>query len=219
VKNSLLTILLLTVSLPLWSVETGVGIRGSLSGGYPSGKGLWDWTEEKAEGTLFWGGGCGAGLIFQMDLNNRITLETGMTFSYLRGGQKLDAASYTYTQKSLEIPFNFVIPLPFDDRAWKLKAGPVLILLPFDADRLYRESGDSESRSSSPGKRSMAALQAGLDYRTLRTENLDVILSFIFTHPVTSPEYSWEEASSGSVRINRVDLSVTLLHRSGSQEQ
>ena len=58
----------------------------------------------------------------------------------------------------------------------------------------------------------MAALQAGLDYEFLTNGALQMLLSFNFVHPVTSPGYSWQEKSSGSIRINRLDLALTLLY-------
>jgi len=214
-KSCLLILAFLSITWNLWSWNSAVGIRGSFSGGYPSGKGLWDWTGTDSPGSLFWGGGAGAGMVFREDLNRKFSLETGLSYFFLQGGQRIGSVIYTYSQKSLEIPLILKVSLPFEDRRWTLNAGPVLILIPFDARRVLNRDGNTDSLDSTPGKQAMAALQAGFDFQTFSSENREIALSFNFTHPVTSPDYSWEPLSSGSVRINRIDLSVTLLHKTG----
>ncbi|MDA3958093.1 hypothetical protein [Oceanispirochaeta sp.] len=106
----------------------------------------------------------------------------------------------------------FKTRLPFKSH-WYLGAGPALILLPADAIRTYRAEGADQRESSAPQKRMMAALLVGLDYKFPSRETFEMLLSLNFVHPVSSPGYSWEEGSSGSIRINRLDLAATLLYK------
>ena len=200
---------LLFVSSPLQALSTQLGIRGFIGGGYASGKGLWDWTDTQSEGTLQWGLGGGGGLVSRFQLNHKFFLEGGINYVYIKAGQTLDNTKYTYTQSSLEIPLLFKARLPFKESDWYLGAGPNLIILPFEATRNGIEA--------SPDKPIMMAIQVGLDYRAMHGEKSDILLSANFIHPVTSPSYNWEEDSSGSVRINRLEFCVTWLLKTGSQ--
>ncbi|MBF9018864.1 MULTISPECIES: hypothetical protein [unclassified Oceanispirochaeta] len=201
---------LIFLSNPLQALNTQLGIRGFLSGGYPSGKGLWDWTDTHSTGTLEWGIGGGGGLVSRLQLNDRFYLEGGINYVYIRAGQTLDVTSYTFTQMSIEFPLIFKSRLPFEKSEWYLGAGPNLIILPFEALR--------NNRTATPDKSIMMALQVGLDYKVMEKEKSDILLSANFIHPVTSPAYEWEEESSGSVRINRLELCVTWLLNIGRRE-
>jgi hypothetical protein len=103
----------------------------------------------------------------------------------------------------------FKVRLPFEKSDWYLGAGPNLIILPFEAMR--------NGIAASPDKSIMMALQVGLDFKAMDGEKSDILLSANFIHPVTSPSYDWEEDSSGSVRINRLEFCVTWLLNTGRQ--
>ena len=118
----------------LWSDGFQIGCRGFISGGYPSGKGLWDWTETGQEGSLFWGGGGGAGLVTRVHPNKDLILEAGMSLVQITAGQKLDETTYIYSQKSLDLPLMIKTRLPFQ-RLMFLGAGPMFTILPFDAGK------------------------------------------------------------------------------------
>lgn len=190
-------------------MTTQLGIRGFIGGGYASGKGLWDWTDTQAKGTLKWGFGGGGGLLTRVQLNDRYYLEGGVNYVYIQAGQTLDNTIFTYSQSSLEIPVMFKVRLPFEAYDWFLGAGPNLIILPFEATR--------NGISASPDKSIMLALQVGLDFKVMDREKSDILLSANFIHPVTSPSYDWEEDSSGSVRINRLEFCMTWLLNTGRQ--
>ncbi|MDC7234159.1 MAG: hypothetical protein PQJ58_13070, partial [Spirochaetales bacterium] len=165
--------------------------------------GLWDWTETDQLGTLEWGFGGGGGLVSRFGIGEKFILEGGINFVYVQAGQTLDAEEYTFTQMSLELPVLFKTRLPFENTSWYIGAGPSLIFLPFEA---YRNDV-----AQSPDKPVMLALQAGLDWSLFNSEKSEILLSGNFIHPVTSPSYKWEETSSGSIRINRLELCVTWL--------
>jgi len=202
----LLVSLLLSLIIPLGAIGPQIGIRGQLSGGYPSGKGLWDWTEPSAKGTLFWDGGAGGSLLLHYPVSDGISLVLEFTYAYVRGGQRLDNRSILYSQHSLEFPLLYRGKLPFPNIDSFFTAG-LSPMVPLDArmDRHYSE----------PGKPLMLCLKVGMDYLLLKGTAGELYLSGAFTHAVTSPEFSWIAESSGSVRINRVDLSLCWMFPSG----
>lgn len=199
------------IPLPLKAMETQLGARAFMGGGYASGKGLWDWTDTQEQGTLSWGFGGGGGLVTRFILTDKYILEGGINYVYIEAGQTLDTREYTYTQMSLELPLMLKAALPFETSNFFLGAGPNVIFLPFEATR--------NNTPAKPDTSVMLAIQAGLDYKAMDKENSEILISANFIHPVTSPAYKWEENSSGSIRINRLELCVTWLFDIGGSNE
>ncbi|MDC7221734.1 MAG: hypothetical protein PQJ59_17510 [Spirochaetales bacterium] len=191
-----LPLLALTASPVRW------GVRSFFSGGYPSGKGLWDWTDAEQEGELHWKGGGGGGLILEIPLKESLSLTADSAYVYARGGQSLDDWDIVYTQQSLELFLLVKGKLPVDFKGSSLAVG-LGGMAPFDA----RMNGVS----ATPHQPVMLCLKAGLDFPSLKGSWGEGYFSAYFVHPLTSPEYDWVDGSSGSVRINRIDLAVTWL--------
>lgn len=200
-------ILLLSFSLPL-AAEIQAGIQVSLGAGYPSGKGLWDWTDSAAEGRLHWGPGGAAGAVILYNLDGgKYQIESGGLYSRISAGQSLDSRRYNYIQHSLEVPLLFKQRLPFD-KHWYLGIGPALLFIPGES---RRETAD-ETLTSRAEQQAAVALQLGTDWVFFTRRRWLMRGSFRFVHPLTSPEYKFTEATSGSIRINRVDIGLAVLY-------
>ncbi len=194
-------ILILLLAQSLLTAGGGqLGFSASFCGGLPSGKGLWDWTDLEDRGTLYWNWGGGAGISGRQFLGEKVLIEEGANLVYIQADQQLGSTRYTYTQYSLEIPLLVKTRLPFKNPSY-LGVGPDLVFLPFE--------GTMNSLSSRPDRFFMLALNAGMDVLMRSTSASDLFFSFHFVHPLTSPRYGWIEESSGSVRINRVELTAS----------
>ncbi len=211
-RKKLIFCLLLLLPSPVFlsALEGQLGVRASLNAGYPSGKGLWDWTDPLDKGTLSWGPGWGAGVFGRLLFNENFLMESGINYVSIQAGQTVGAAKYTFSQQSLEIPVLFKTRPPFQ-RTFHLGGGPVFMFLPFKAERNGVSLRAEESF--------MLGLEASGDMLLYASPSSDVLLSCNFVHPVTSPVYKWEETSSGSIRINKVEFCVSWLFNLGREEE
>jgi hypothetical protein len=189
------------------------GYRAFIGGGFPSGKGLWDWTDTEEKGVLHWGPAGGGAVVGLFNFNNEsFHIETGISFVHLRGEQSLGDSRYEYMQNTIENPVLYKKRLPFPGSDWFLGGGALLMLNPIEARRIETKDGDETEEYCAPGNRLMLGLQLGLDWKFLIRKAHDWMLSLHYTHPLTSPDFSFEKNGSGNIRLNRVDLSVTYLY-------
>ena len=195
------------------ALEFQNGYRLIAGGGFPSGKGLWDWTDTSEEGVLGWGPAGGAGVVCLFNFKDEsYHIETGISFIHLRGEQTLGDSSYEYMQNTIEIPILFKKRLPFPDSDWFLGGGALIMLNPIEARRTETTDGEDTEIYCEPENRLMLGLQLGLDWKFINREAHDWMLSLHYSHPLTSPGFTFEEAGSGNIRLNRVDLSFSYLY-------
>ncbi len=195
------------------ALEFQNGYRLILGGGFPSGKGLWDWTDTSEKGTLHWGPAVGGGVVCLFNLREEAChIETGINIVHLRGKQKLGDSRYEYMQNTIEIPVLYKTRLPFPDTHLFLGGGAVMMINPIEARRTETTDGEETEIYCEPDNKVMLGLQLGLDWKFINKEAHDWMLSLHYTHPLTSPGFSFEEMGSGNIRLNRADLSFTYLY-------
>lgn len=180
------------------------GFFAGINMGQGSGKGYWDWTDPQQEGKLYSLPSYSAGFLLAYKTSGGLTLEANALFTENRIRQELGGLNYQYIQRSFEFPLMLMKAPPIADERLELGLGPVLIYLPFKAERALNNSIEY-SYAAQPV---LLAVTIGGNYSFPLNKHKDIDLQMRFVHPFISPDYRWENNSSGNNRFNHVDLRV-----------
>ena len=213
VKQKAFVSLLFLLSPLLHSSDLTTGFIGMFNLGMGSGKGLWDTTDPRESGKLSAMPGGGISYLADIPLSYRTHIKLSIQYSYAQAGQKAGDQEILYTQQSLELPVLLMgTPLSGESRL-TLGAGPSVTVLPAEAVREVTAGGTVSEEAVEAEQTVLIGIQAGADYTIPLSSQKDLILTFRFSHPFTSPVYDWGQGGSGNIRINRIDLGIGVLSR------